>query len=140
MNGSTTNDSHPTGVIDSVNALGTNLGTLASLQARLAVCDLRESLLRMTPALILGAFAVLVLPASVIVALFGIGYWVAMATSLSLPQAFLSVAAVGLIVAVLAFLLAVRLSRGCLTSFRRSAEELQRNVAWVRTVMKYSGR
>src|SRR5258708_5475921 len=77
MNGSAGSDHRPSGVIDSVNALGTNLGNLATLQMRLAVCDTRESLQRLTPSLILGAFAVIVMPASVVIGLFGAGYWLA---------------------------------------------------------------
>jgi len=122
MNGSAT-DQRPTGVIDSVNALGTNLSNLATLQLRLAVCDLKESLQRLTATLILGAFALVVLPASVVIALLGAGYWLVSATSLTPPQAFLLVAGVGLILSTLALLIALRLSRGAFTSFRRSGGE-----------------
>ncbi len=140
MNGSVTSDPRPSGVIDSVNAFGTNLGNLATLQLRLAACDSRESLQRLMPSLVLGGFAVLVLPASVIVALLAAGYWIDDATSLTLPQSLLLVAWVGVTLSAICLLLAVRLSRGAFTTFRRSGEELQRNIAWVRTVMKHSGR
>jgi len=140
MNGAAGTDPRPSGVIDSVNALGTNLGNLATLQLRLAVCDGKESLQRLTLSLVLGAFALVVLPSSVVVALLGAAYWITSATSLTPPQALLLVAGIGVFLSALALLLAVRFSRGSFTTFRRSGEELQRNLAWIRTVMKHSGR
>lgn len=140
MNGSTAADQRPSGVVDSVNAFGTNLGSLATLQLRLAACDARESLKQLAPTLVLGAFGLIVCPSSVVVALVGAAYWIASSSSWTLPQAFLLVAGTGIILSALALLIAIRLSRGCFTSFRRSSEELQRNIAWIRTVAKYSGR
>ena len=140
MNGSAGSSQRPTGVLDSIDALGTNLGNLATLQLRLAVCDSKESLQRLTPSLILGTFALLVMPASVGIGLLAAGYWIAGAYSLTLAQAFLLVAIVGLVLSTVSLLIAVRLAKGSFTTFRRSAEELQRNLTWIRTVVKHSGR
>jgi hypothetical protein len=140
MNGSAASDRRPSGVIDSVNALGTDLGNLATLQLRLAACDARESLRRLAPSLILGGVGLIILPSSVVVALIGAAYGIAATTTLTLPWALLSVAAAGFLLSAISLLIAVRLSRGGFTSFRRSSEELQRNIAWIRTVVKYSGR
>ena len=140
VNGSGPTSRRPSGVLDSIDALGSDLGNLASLQMRLAVCDTKESFQRLMPSLVLGGFAILVMPASVVLGLLGVAYWLVSSFSLSPPAAFLIVAGMGLILSALSLLIAIRFSRGSFTTFRRSSEELQRNIAWIRTVMKHSGR
>lgn len=140
MNGSTASNQGPSGMLDSVNAFGADLTNLATLQLRLAACDLRESTRRLTPTLALAAFALTLFFGSVIVGLFGAGYWIAVNYRMTMAQAFFLVAGVGLFVSAAVLLLAIRLSRGSFVSFRRSSEEFQRNLTWIRTVMKYSGR
>lgn len=140
VNGAGTTSRRPSGVFDSIDALGSDLGNLASLQMRLAVCDTKESLQRLTPSLVLGGFAILVMPASVVIGLLAVAYWLVNSFSFTPPAAFLLVAGAGLILSSLSLLFAIRLSRGSFTTFRRSSEEFQRNIAWIRTVMKHSGR
>lgn len=140
MNGSAPAGQAPGGVFDSVSALGNDLTNLATLQLRLAGCDARETIKRLAPSLVLGVVGLILLPSSLVIALIGAAYWVAATSNWTLPQALLLVGGVGAVIAAIAIVLALRLGRGSLVSFRRSSEELQHNIAWMRTVLKYSGR
>jgi uncharacterized membrane protein YqjE len=114
--------------------------TLAELQAKLALLDLNESLEKARLSLALVVVGVFFILASLPVALFGVAELLAAALKISHGWALLMTGAVvlvvaGIVVAVSAYRLVPSVS-----SFRRSREELSRNLAWIRTVLLYSGR
>ena len=126
-------------VVESVTEFINDITTLAELQAKLAAADLKEATGRaLVPAMLVGAGLVLLL-ASLPVVLLGVAALLA-AAGLQEPWALLLTGVAGLIVAtVLAVVAGLALGRS-FTSFRRSQEELARNVSWVKTVIVYSGR
>ena len=127
-------------LIEGVGGLGASVATLAVLQARLAVADLREAAQRMTPGLIVAALLAPLALASTIIALLGLAYWLVEARGFSTPQAFGVTALGGLsLCAVLAVVAWLGLRAG-ITAFRRSQDELERNIAWLGTILTRSGR
>lgn len=130
----------PEGVIEGVGSLGSNLANLAMLQARLALIDLRDSLLAARVSLIVLATGLLLIPCCLVIGLLGLADWLADLAH-ARPYAVRMILAAGVIVVgAVAGLLALRRLTRSFTSFRRSQDELQRNLAWVRTVLSHSGR
>lgn len=128
------------GVLGEIGDMGNNLVTLAALQARLAAEDFRESARRSLPGVIAAAVLLPVAFASTTAALFGVAYWLAAAWDVSLGKALLTVAAGGLGLSISLAGFAVSKLRDGSSSFRRSREELERNIAWLGTVLAQSGR
>jgi len=128
------------GMLNGIGDLGNNLVTLTTLQARLAAEDFRESTSRALPALIAVAVLIPLGFASFTAALFGLASW--MAADLGIPpgRSLLIVAAGGIILCSSMAVLAIRRLHASVSSFRRSGEELERNIAWLRTVLMQSGR
>jgi len=127
-------------VLGGIGGLGNNVVTLATLQARLAAADLRESVTRGLMAWIALGAGLLLAIGSTTVGLMGIAWWLATSWAVAFSLALVLVAAGGIVTsAVLAVLAAFRLRSSFLT-FRRSREELERNVAWLGTVFSQSGR
>jgi hypothetical protein len=128
------------GMMGGIGAFGGHLATLATLQARLAALDLKESTSKVAPWAVLVVTSALLALAGLTVLLNGAGRWLATASGLALGTAFLITGAIALILsAVIAWFSASRIG-GSFTSFRRTSEELERNIAWIRTVMEHSGR
>jgi hypothetical protein len=128
------------GMFNEIDDLGSNVVTLATLQARLAVADFRESASRAQPALIAAAVLIPLGFASGTVGLFGLAYWMATDLGIPLGRSLLLVAAGGILISSSMAVLVIQRLRASLTSFRRSGEELERNIAWLRTVLMHSGR
>ncbi|MFO0950703.1 MAG: phage holin family protein [Isosphaeraceae bacterium] len=128
------------GVIEGIGEFGGDVLNLTSLQAQLAAEDLRECGGRAVPGLIALAIAIPLAIAGFTVALVGLAYWLAPALGVSLAASFLICAAGGLLTAALVGYLGVRSIRSSTTSFRRSREELERNLAWLGSVVMHSGR
>ncbi|MFO0960169.1 MAG: phage holin family protein [Isosphaeraceae bacterium] len=128
------------GVLGGIGDLGTSVVTLASLQARLAASDLRETTHRLLPVMIAIAAVVPLAFGSVTVGLFAIATWIESATSLSTSASLGVTALGGLILFALTAGIALWRARDGFTSFRRSREEFERNIAWLGTVLKQSGR
>ncbi len=128
------------GLMDDVGSFGGDLAALASLQSRLAAADARESLAKAAPAVAGLALAVLLCVAAAVVAAAGLALWIAERYAVATSTALMLV---GLGAAVLAAILGVvsaRLLGSSVTPFRRSSEELGRNIAWVKTTIAHSGR
>ena len=128
------------GVIEGMSSFGTDLATLASLQARLAACDLRDSARASAPIIagliIFGTIAA----AGVVLGLAGLSWWLAAVLQVQVGIIMMITGLVALIIAsVAAALLSRRLGK-CFTYFRRSQEELDRNLAWIKTTLVHSGR
>ena len=128
------------GMINGIGDLGNNLVTLTTLQARLAAEDFRESASRAQPALIAAAVLIPLGFASFTVGLFGLASWMSADLGIPLGRSLLIVAAGGIILCSSMAVLVSRRLLASLSSFRRSGEELERNIAWLRTVLMHSGR
>jgi hypothetical protein len=132
--------SPPNGRIGGIGSIGGHLATLANLQARLAAIDTKETVQKAAPWIgTLIACSILAV-AGLTVALLGASSAIAAASGLSEGTSLLITGAISLLVSTSGALIAARRFAGCFTSFRRSGEELERNVAWIRTVMEHSGR
>src|SRR5271165_5672968 len=95
------------GMLNGIGDLGSNVVTLTTLQARLAVEDFRESASRAQPALIAAAFLVPLGFASITVGLCGLAYWMAAALAMPLGKSLLLVAAGGILVSSVVAALAI---------------------------------
>ena len=126
-------------VVGSLAEFTHDITTLVELQVKLAAMDAKESIGRaMVPAILVGVGVVLLL-GSLPVALFGVAELL-VAAGMTHGSALLLTGGVGIVGAgLLAVVAGLALSRS-FTSFRRSREELARNIAWVKTVILYSGR
>jgi len=133
-------EASPGSLVGNIAEFGNDVATLAELQAKLAVFDAKDCLARATvPLIIVAAGAVLAL-GSIPVVLIGLADLIAASTRLSDGSARLLVGLVFLIGAGAAAFVALRASLRSLESFRRSNEELARNLSWIRTVLVHSGR
>jgi uncharacterized integral membrane protein len=102
--------------------------------------DFRESRGRALPALIAAVVLTLMAFASTTVALMGLAYWMAAGWAIPLGKALMLVAAAGMVLTLLLTAFVVHSLRASFVSFRRSREELERNIAWLQTVLLRSGR
>jgi len=127
------------GAISELGELGNNIVVLATLQAKLAAQDARESTGRAIPAIIGAAIALPLALASATIAVFGTAYWIADAWNIPIARAMLIVAVIGIVVSSVLAVLAIYRFRVSLLVFRRSREELERNLAWLGTVLLHSG-
>jgi len=119
--------------------LGNDVATLAELQARLALNDLKECVNQVRVPVALIALGLIVINGAVPVVLLGIAALLATALKLTgwallLTGATVLASATGVVGAA-----AMKLGPSA-TCFRRSQEELTRNVSWIKTVLLYSGR
>jgi uncharacterized membrane protein YqjE len=127
-------------VLGGIAGFSSDLTTLVELQVRLAILDLKESSRRALVPLVTLSAGVVVAIGAVTVALMGVSELLAAALNIRPPWAMLLTAGVAIVWAAAAAALAATRIGPCFASFRRSAEELTRNVAWIRTVLLYSGR
>jgi hypothetical protein len=128
------------GLMDNVSSFGSDVASLAALQSKLAAADMRESLHKAAPAI--GGLAVLalLLVAGMTVLVAGLALWLAEAQQLRPAVALVGVGLGSLVVAALGAWLCARRLGSSFTSFRRSSEELERNLAWIKTTLTQSGR
>jgi len=127
-------------VVGSLAEFGNDIATLAELQAKLAVLDFKDSAARGTVPLALIVLGLAILLASLPVLLAGVALLVASALTISLGKAMLLTAIVALVVGAVVVVVAGILFTRSFASFRRTREELTRNLAWIRTILVYSGR
>ena len=138
-NGSNTTAS-PLTVVGNIADFGNDIATLAELQAKLTLMDAKDAVTRATTPLIVLAAGLGLALASLPVILIGLADLIAASTKLSAGASQLLVGVVALGLAGLALFFGWNGSTGALASFRRSTEELTRNISWVRTVLVHSGR
>jgi len=123
-----------------VSSFGTDLATLGMLQARLAAMDLRDSTKQAIPSLVgLVAFGTIG-AACTVVGLAGLALWLAEVFQARPGIVMILVALAGLVIAGIAAVFLVRALARSFTYFRRSQEELDRNLAWIKTTLVHSGR
>jgi len=135
-NGERLSTEPPANVVGCIADLGTDIATLAELQARLAIIDLREATKRATVPGVVVATSLALGTASLPVLLIGAAEILAAALRLGQKGwAYLVVATLALVVALATGALAsARLVRS-FEEFRRTREEFARNLAWVKTVI-----
>lgn len=133
-------DQQNDGVIEGVSSFGTDLATLAVLQMRLAACDLRESAKAAAPTVAGLTVFWIIAGASATVGLAGMALWLATILKIQAGIVMMAVALIGLVISGIAATLLVRSLTRSFASFRRSQEELERNLAWIKTTLIHSGR
>ena len=134
------NGSNGNGVVGSISDFANDVATLAELQAKLAAADLRQTADQVAIPLIVVASAAAIVLAALTVGMLGVADLIVLLLNVSPGTAKLITAAVGLgLSALLAYVSLGGLSRS-LEPLRRSREELTRNLAWLKTVLVYSGR
>jgi len=126
--------------VGSVSDLSHDVATLLDLQARLVALDAKESTQKaVTPIVTLIVTIVLTL-AAFTVGLFGAAELVARALTISQGASMLLTAGVTLALAGGLIWFSIGQLKASVTPFRRSIEEFDRNVAWLKTVLLQSGR
>ena len=130
----------PASLVGNIAEFGNDVATLAELQAKLAAHDAKECVNRATIPLIVVAAASVLAVGSVPVLLIGLADWIASSTRMSAAAAQLIVGLLTLVLAIVAVTIALKASLRSLEGFRRSTEELTRNLSWIRTVLVHSGR
>lgn len=130
----------PVGFFDGVGEFGSDMATLASLQAKLASIDLRDALSGARWSIVGLVIAVLFIPAAVTVSLLGLGTWLAARFQTDPGLTILAVGGSALVLGALLGYLGYRGLAASMAIFRRSKEELDRNLAWIKTVVTQSGR
>ena len=139
-NGSNLLPPSPASVVGNIAGFGNDVVTLAELQAKLALIDTKDCISRATtPVVALVAGAVVAL-GCVPVVLLGLADLIAEAAKISPGVTRLLVGLVTLGAAAAIGYLSLKAATGSLTSFRRTTEELTRNVSWLRSVLVHSGR
>jgi uncharacterized membrane protein YqjE len=128
------------GVVESIAEFSNDVASLAELQLKLATQDFKEATARALLPLSLFGVGLVVLLGSVPVAIGGIALLVAQLFSISIGWALFLTALVMMILNGALVVFAGRRLMASLASFRRSREELIRNINWIRTVLVYSGR
>ena len=136
----TNNHASPLTVVGNIADFGNDIATLVELQAKLAALDAKECAARAKiPLIALGSGVILALGCLPVI-LIGLADLIASNTKLSAGSARLIVGLVALAGAGVAGFFGLKGSMRSLDGFRRSREELTRNLSWVRTVLIYSGR
>jgi hypothetical protein len=127
-------------VVSGVAGLGEDLLNLAELQSRLAAIELRQNLnaVKAGGAVILAGSIVAI--ASLPVALIAIAELLVSELGFKRGHALLGVAGVAILIGITCAAIGATRLRQQRFGFPLSAEELARNLNWVRTVVRYSGR
>ncbi|WP_435019594.1 phage holin family protein [Tundrisphaera sp. TA3] len=134
------NGAAPEGVVESIAEFVNDVTTLADLQTRLAIYDTKEAIGRATyPAIFVAVGASFAL-ASLPLLLFGLSDLLATGANLHPGVARLIVGFLSLAIAGALAFFSFKAATRSLDSYRRSQEELTRNIAWLRTVIVHSGR
>jgi len=139
-NGAQVTPPSPASVVGNIAGFGNDVVTLAELQAKLTVIDTKECISRATTPIIALAAGAVVALGCVPVVLLGVADLISSASGITPGAARLIVSLVALGAAGAIAYLSFKAVTGSLTSFRRSNEELTRNVSWLRSVLVHSGR
>jgi putative superfamily III holin-X len=140
-NGSRFGSTPAASVVSNLADFGSDVATLAELQARLLALELKQTSQKAMVPVGLLAGAVALLLACLPVALIGASELLASAMQLSYRGwAYLIVAGIALVIGLgIAWAASTRLGK-LPQGLNASKEELSRNIAWIRTVVLHSGR
>jgi hypothetical protein len=133
-------DPNTSGVVTNVASLGENLLTLAELQARLTAVELRQNLesLQTGGALIVASSILAV--ASLPVLMVGVAELLVSELGMKRGYALLTAGSVAIAIAGLCIGIALSWLRKKPLGFPVASEEFARNLSWVRTILRHSGR
>ena len=134
------NHASPLTLVGNLADFGNDIATLAELQAKLTLLDAKDAVGKATTPLVFLAVGAVVALGSLPVILIGLADVIATSTRLPSGACQLIVGVVALTLAGAGAFVGWKGFTGSLASFRRSSEELTRNVSWIRTVLVYSGR
>ncbi len=140
MNGSRNGSQSDAGVVGNIAGFANDVATLAELQAKLVAMDLNECKSRAVIPIGIAAGSLAVVVGSIPVVLGGLGFLVADALRLSTGLALLIVGGAALVLGGVAAVVCASFISRSFESFRRSREEFERNLLWVKTVLTHSGR
>lgn len=127
-------------VVGGVAEFGNDLAELAELQFKLVAIDVKEAVGRATlPAVVAAIAAVLALGALPVI-LMGLAQLLVDYANLRPGWAYLLVGVAVVALASIATLVVLPRLKASAESFRRSSEELTRNISWIRTVLVQRGR
>lgn len=140
MNGGPRFRGRSEGILGSIGELGGDIASLAELQAQLTLIDTKEVAGRAARPIVVLVAASAVLLATVPVLLIGLAFVLADAMHIGQGAALLITGAVVAATAGALAFLALRTFLHSFEGFRRSREELVRNVNWVRTILAQSAR
>jgi len=127
-------------VVGGIAEFGNDISTLVELQLKLASIDLKESLGQALIPMSVAAGGLLLVVGAIPVAILGLSYLVASAFRLSLGASMLLTSVATLLLAATMTFIAFRNIGPSFSAMRRSREEFERNLNWIRTVLLHSGR
>jgi len=135
------NNGTPEGrLVGGIAEFGNDIATLAELQYNLAMYDLTEAIGKALIPLALVVVGAVFILGALPVLLFGVAELIAAAFKIGLGWALLLTSLTTIVLAGVVLTVCALRIPAALSGFRRSREELQRNLAWVRTVLVHSGR
>ena len=127
-------------VVSNVTGFGENLLSLTELQARMAAVELRQNIEAVKTASVLVLSGVVIAVAAVPVVLSGVAELLVSLLAWQRGYAFLGVGAVTIVLASCCALGAAYWLKRQRLGFPLTAEEFTRNLQWVHTVLRLSGR
>ena len=129
------------GVIGNIAGFASDVSTLAELQTKLAVADMKVAASRAFIPATMVITGILLLMAALPIALIGASELVADALTLThRGHAYLFVAGVTFMLTLLLVLIGFPRLKTSLNAMAQTREELSRNLAWIKTVLANSGR
>jgi len=127
-------------LVGGIAEFGNDIATLAELQYKLAMIDLSEALRKALIPLALMVVGALFILGALPVLLFGVAELIVSAFKIGIGWALVLTSVTTIALAGAVFTISSLRIPDSLSGFRRSREEFQRNLAWVRTVLVHSGR
>jgi len=127
-------------LVGGIAEFGNDFATLAELQYKLAMIDLSEAIRKALIPLVLMVVGASFILGALPVLLFGVAELIVSAFQIRIGWALLLTSVTTIVLAGAVLTICALRIPDSLSSFRRSREELQRNLSWVRTVLVHSGR
>jgi len=127
-------------VVGGIAEFGNDVATLFELQAKLVSLDLKDCLAKVTTPMLFAVTGMALALASLPVILFGVAFLLAALLKINQGWAMLLTGVVVLVASAVIALTSLSRVRLGFEAFRRSREELVRNLSWLRTVLVHSGR
>ena len=128
------------GMVNNVAGFGENLLTLAELQARLTAIELRQNLDSVKTGGALFVAGSILAVASLPVVMVGVAELLVSELGMKRGYALLSAAATAIVIAGLCIVIARSWLRKKPFGFPLASEEFARNMNWLRTILRHSGR
>ena len=130
----------PGSMVGNIAEFGNDFATLIELQAKLAAYDSKECISRATWPIVILIVGASVILACLPVILLGAADLLSAFTPLPIWGSRLAIGGLTLTIAAVSAYVSTLFAMKSIQSFRRSSEELTRNLSWLRTVLVHSGR